>query len=537
MFSKKTTDTLEKMIDVNSPIIYIRDYDFVRCDMLIDSVKTSDKTVIKEWNPATGLTKFANGTKRPQKFFAKCPYASSTESEEDLKNLLKEEASRFLGLETERFLVLKNIHELLNDKKLVTYLQLIAQRRMEEEEFNTTIFIVSSVVNIPEELNEFISLFEPDFPEEDEIKEIIKEHLRVNHYKEDTGLSEDELQKLMPSLKGLTRFQVDRMISMAMSENGTLGAADTELILKQKKTIVKKSGILELIESPSKIEDIGGLEVLKDYLKKEEKVVTNLEKAKKMGVKVPKGIFLVGMPGCGKSLCAKAAAALFDAPLLQLDMGRLQAKYVGESEANLRKAIKTAEAVAPCVLWIDEIEKGFASRNGENDVVMRMFATFLSWLQDKKSAVFIIATANNADNLPPELKRKGRFDEIFCVNLPNREERKSIFKVHVSRFKKTELLCSLDDSEYEELAQKTEGYNGADIESVVNETAKAAFIDGKNKISFEDFSAIIEKTKSISDSCKDQIDKMKKAFKEAHFKSASSEENNDKKGKKTTCRN
>lgn len=533
MKQSRTQDTLEKLIDVNSPIIYIHDYDFIRTDILIDSVKLNDKTKIKEWNPATGITQYASKEKSPKKFFRKI--ASGGGNAVSLEDFLRKELE-FEGSTEERFLVLRNVHGFLNDEKIVTALQLIAQRRLEEENYNTTIFIVSSVLNVPAELNEFISVFEIDLPTEDEIEEIIQEHLDAN--KCHKCLSEKDRQELMPSLKGLTRFQVDRMIDMAMSVNGTLESTDTELILRQKKTVVKKSGILELVDSPMKINDIGGLEILKEYLRKKENTLKNLEEAKTYGVKVPKGIFLVGMPGCGKSLCAKAAAALFNAPLLQLDMGRLQAKYVGESEANLRKAIKTAEAVAPCVLWIDEIEKGFATGDGKNDVVMRMFATFLSWLQDKQSSVYVIATANNADNLPPELKRKGRFDEIFCVDLPNEKEREEIFRIHIERVKKSKAKCDFTDEDYKKLASMTgkntgkkvakqnsdPEYNGADIESVVNEVAEFAFNkdgDDKGKITFADFENVLKITKPISETCREQIEKMREVFDKCKFKSAS----------------
>ncbi|MGN0835053.1 MAG: AAA family ATPase [Candidatus Spyradosoma sp.] len=515
-------DSLSKMVDVNSPIIYIQDYDFVRTDELIDSVKLNERTRIFEWNPATGETRFASGKESPKKFFRKTEYGSGDAV--TLADFLKKELNREGDEAAERFLVLRNVHEELNDKRIVTYLQLLAQRRLEEEPFNTTVFIVSSVMNVPEELNEFVSILETDFPDEGEIKELIEAHAKVNHCEASTEV----INELMPSLKGLTRFQVDRMIDRVMSENGTFESKDKKLILQQKRVIVKKSGILELVETPASLEKVGGLENLKKYLENKEKIFKELKKAtEEFGVRVPKGIFLVGMPGCGKSLCAKAAAALFNAPLLQLDMGRLQAKYVGESESNLRKAIRTAEAVAPCVLWIDEIEKGFANRGGENDVVMRMSATFLSWMQEKESSVYVIATANNADDLPPELKRKGRFDEIFCVKLPNAEERKAIFKVHLKRFEKAPAKLDVQEADYDELAQKTDGFNGADIEAAVNDAAEAAFLeegDKQGRITKQVLLDAIGKTKSISVSCKEQIEKMEKAFKDAGFTSASKEE-------------
>jgi SpoVK/Ycf46/Vps4 family AAA+-type ATPase len=192
-------------------------------------------------------------------------------------------------------------------------------------------------------------------------------------------------------------------------------------------------------------------------------------------------------------------------------MGSMMGKYVGESEANLRKAIRIAKAAAPCILWIDEIEKGFSGVGGDNDTMTRMFGYFLSWMQDKKSSVYVIATANNADALPPELKRKGRFDEIFCVNLPNEEERKAIFKVHLE--KKERRACVKDSSiDYTALSKSTNGFNGADIESVVNEAIEKSFLEGAKGLQTQQIVDIAHKTVSISKSCQKQIENMKKAF-------------------------
>ena len=276
--------------------------------------------------------------------------------------------------------------------------------------------------------------------------------------------------------------------------------------------MVKKSGVLELVDSPEDINSIGGLETLKKYLETKSKVIKRIGEAMKAKVAVPKGVFIVGMPGCGKSLCAKATAALFEAPLLKLDMGSLMGKYQGESEKNLRQAIKIAEAAAPCILWIDEIEKAFTGVGG-SEILTRMFGYFLSWLQEKTSSVYVIATANNAANLPPELKRKGRFDEIFCVKLPNDEERKQIFEVHLKKRKKTINISS-------DLIKATEGFNGADIESVINEAVEDCFINEKN-LTENILLDIAQNTVSISKSCKAQIDEMDKIFKESNFKNAS----------------
>ena len=495
--NKKIISDFLKMIDVNTPIIYINDYDFVRIDEIIVEIVGNSK--VFEWNPATGTTNFK--TKESQ----------GLGENDTLEQFLRDKYTVDVNLK-EKFLVLKDIQDFIEEPAIKSLLQLIAQRKLYDRDYNTTVIIVSSILKVPQELEKYVSYLEIPFPEDDEINQLIDEHVEVNCY---DNFKDEDRKKLMPSLKGMTSFEIDRMLDMAMSSNGSLSAEDTEMILQQKKAMVKKSGLLELIDTPEKMDGIGGMKALKEYLKNKSKVISDLPKAMEFGVSIPKGVFIVGMPGCGKSLCAKASAALFNSPLLKLDMGSMMGKYVGESEGNLRKAIKIAEAAAPCVLWIDEIEKAFSGVGGNNDIMTRMFGYFLSWMQEKQTSVYVIATANNADNLPPELKRKGRFDEIFCVNLPDKEERKDIFKIHLKKKKK-----SLDDASLNSICQITDGFNGADIESVVNEAVEACFLSGVRELSKNVLEDIARQTISISKSCKKQIDNMKKAFQENNFKDA-----------------
>lgn len=493
--------SFQKMIDVNTPIIYIHDYDFVRVDELIRQVVAEKK--VFEWNPVTGVTDFQ--TKMPKGFG----------EIQSLENLLQEKYSEEVA--KEKYLVLKEAQDFIEEPKVKALLLLMSQRRLYDREYDTTIIIVSSVLRVPQEIEKYVSYLEMDFPNEEEINRLIDEHIEVNFY-DKSKFKEEDQEKLMPSLKGMTAFEIDRMLDMAMSSNGSLSAEDTEMILRQKKQMVKKSGLLELIDTPENLDSIGGMDALKKYLTNKANVVKRMADARRYGVSVPKGVFIVGMPGCGKSLCAKASAALFESPLLKLDMGSMMGKYVGESEANLRKAIRIAEAAAPCILWIDEIEKGFSGVGGNNDIMTRMFGYFLSWMQDKTSSVYVIATANNADALPPELKRKGRFDEIFCVNLPNDEERKAIFNVHLN--KKERKGCVKETIDYQRLASATSGFNGADIESVVNEAIEESFLEEKESLTTQKLIDIANKTVSVSKSCKKQIENMKKAFAENCFKDA-----------------
>jgi SpoVK/Ycf46/Vps4 family AAA+-type ATPase len=275
-----------------------------------------------------------------------------------------------------------------------------------------------------------------------------------------------------------------------------------------------------MIPLKEKIGEIGGLENLKEWLKRKSKIYREINKAKTFGVDMPKGVLIAGVPGCGKSLTAKVTASLFDIPLLRLDIGKILGKYVGESEENMRKAIALAEAISPCVLWVDELEKAFAGigAGGDgNEVTVRLFGAFLTWMQEKTSTVFVIATANDITKLPPELMRKGRFDEIFFVGLPKPEERKKIFEIHINKRRKND-FSSIDISK---LVDKTDGYSGADIEGVVKESIENAFADGKEKLTTDYILKAISETHSLSEIMKESLDSMSKVYKDRKFKNAS----------------
>lgn len=501
-----------KMVDVNMPIIYICNYDFVRVDALI--AESVGSAPIEEWTPAAGHVDF----------LSKVP---KTQLPVSLSEFLKKEYLREPPYDDEtfqpakplpqKFLVLKEIHDQIDDPQVRTLLLQMAQRRLYDPWYNTTVIIVSTQSRVPVELNSYVSFLDIPLADDDEIAELINQHLATNEF---SAFKDEDIAELATTLKGMTAFEIDRMLDVAMSQNGSLSADDKDMILRRKKAMVKQAGILELIDAPDRIEDIGGMNTLKKYLERKAEITKNFSQAALYGVGMPKGVFIVGMPGCGKSLCARATANIFDAPLLKMDMGSMMGKYVGESEANLRAGIRIAEAAAPCVLWIDEIEKAFSGVGGHNDIMTRMFGYFLSWMQEKTSSVYIIATANSAENLPAELKRKGRFDEIFKVLLPNEEERKSIFEVHLKKRAKT---LALKDVQWQgwlpALAKATAGFNGADIESVINEAAEEAFLSHK-PISLQMLADIAKTTKSISSTCPDQIKAMEKIFNTNDFTNA-----------------
>lgn len=319
-------------------------------------------------------------------------------------------------------------------------------------------------------------------------------------------------------------------MNLAYQDGGSIDKDDTALILREKEQLVKKSSMLEMINFKETIDDIGGLELLKEWLEKKAKIFRDLDRAVKFGVDVPKGVLIFGMPGCGKSLTAKATASLFEIPLVRLDVGRLLGKYVGESEENMRKALALTEAISPCVLWIDEIEKAFSGVGGDgggSDVTTRLFGQFLTWMQEKENTVFIVATANDVTNIPGEFMRKGRFDELFFVDLPTRAERSKILEIHLKKRHKysRELITN-------ELLEKTKGYNGADLEAVIKDAVEIAFTKGKESLSTKDLLNAVDSTKSISQTLKKKIKDIRKAVEDMDIRDASIKDPSEKEAEK-----
>ncbi len=493
-----TVDILASYIDSLHSIIYINHFDFKVIDEAIEKVGQGVKCV--EYNNAFGLIDFK--TKSP---LQEC----------DLEQFLKLVFDD--GFEQETFIILKDVHNELNNPIIISLIKRIAEDNIYNENYHATVFIISEIIVIPKELENYITVFDIPLPVSSEIIEIINEFI------EDLEITveQDVINDIALSFKGLNEFQIKQILNLAYQDGGYIDKEDKLLILKEKEQLVKKSSMLEIVNFKESIDDIGGLENLKEWLERKAKIFANMDKAIKFGVDIPKGIMIIGMPGCGKSLTAKATASLFEIPLVRLDVGRLLGKYVGESEENMRKALKLSEAISPCVLWIDEIEKAFAGIGSDDGsgVTIRLFGQFLTWLQEKENTVFIVATANDISKMPPEFLRKGRFDELFFVDLPNGEERKKIFDIHLKKRKKwNKFIDSIA------LIKETEGFNGADIEAVVKDTIELAFIEEREIISTEDLIKSVKDTKSISDTLKDKIKNIKEIIEHIDIKCASKAE-------------
>ena len=287
---------------------------------------------------------------------------------------------------------------------------------------------------------------------------------------EPVELTDEDRVALLRAASSLTANEAELAFRMAAAETHGLSVAAVRKVAESKTQVIRKSGILEYYDKPETFADVGGLENLLTWFRSRAPAFANT--ARYAGLPMPKGVLLVGVPGCGKSLSARALAGAWGVPLVRLDVGRIFGALVGQSEANLRMAIQTAEAVSPCILWIDEVEKGFSGVRGQGGggVAARVFGTFLSWLQDKRSPVFVVATANDLSGIPPEFLRQGRFDDIFFVGLPSSGERQAIFKIHLSRRERSPTRFDLA-----ELVNATHGFSGAEIEQVVTSGLFRAF--------------------------------------------------------------
>src|SRR5256886_4968548 len=341
-----------------------------------------------------------------------------------------------------------------------------------------TIILVSSVLEIPIELEKEITVLNFPLPTRgdlaallDRIVEDVSQLKQVKIELEDTGR-----ERLLQAALGLTLGEAENVFAKIIVKDGRLSGEDVYEVLAEKQQIIRKSGLLEYYATNETFSDVGGLAVLKEWLQK--RAVAFSAEAHAFGLPAPKGILMLGVQGCGKSLCAKAVSCLWQLPLLPFDMGRLFGSLVGSSEENVRRAIAVAESVAPAILWADEIDKAFAGSQGsgatDGGTTARAFGTFLTWLSEKTAPVFVVATANDISQLPPELLRKGRLDEIFFVDLPSKEERAEIFRIHLAK-------RSRDPQRFDcgMLAARSENFSGAEIEQAIISALYEAFYAGE----------------------------------------------------------
>lgn len=532
----------------SSPLVYIPFFDYGYIDRILADIFPDKNVEVSDGQlPITGLYsdtiyQFDIGRGRVD-FHSKSALTSSflniqnvltyllsrDESIDEELYSLKEEQ----GLKNCKIILLKNVLQIksenyspsaIEDSTVQLLFQSYVQRYWQGAyDPRTTVIMVSPapVSALPFELKDITTVIDVASPTLAEIRDKV-EALPMSQYQE-TSRHEAIKADLCRTLQGLSMYEIEQILrSMTIRTGGFITSMSNAYALEEKQRIVRKSGIIEVVIPGVTFADVGGLQVLRDDMKKKAQVFKNLSLAVSDRVKLPlpKGILIIGMPGCGKSMIAKSIASEFGVSLLRLDISSLMGQYVGQSEENLRRALRTAEAAHPCVLWIDEIEKAFHGANSsnanENDsLVMRMMGYFLTWMQERKTAVYIVATAN--DTMRPEFMRKGRFDEVYFVNFPTKEERKAIFESKIRPFQSTSQCDSIFDfssvstnelAELTKVNKNDEGFTGAEIECVVNLVVENKFVQyasikeedrpKKVNVSMEDMKAIImEMKKSV----------------------------------------
>ncbi|ACL63672.1 AAA ATPase central domain protein [Anaeromyxobacter dehalogenans 2CP-1] len=449
---------LDTLVRARYPLVYLVTSEEQRLEAILDGLADRHGKALLGWSIARGFRRLG-GTRGPAPEGAKDPLEALAAIEK-----LAEPA----------LVVLKDFHPFLADPAVVRGLRELGHAL---KSTYTTVLLLSPTLVIPPEIEKEISVLDVPLPGYRDLLDLLKEIVGVVRQsgRAQVELNQDDADQLIQAALGLTLSEAESAFAKAIATDGRLSRDDVPLVLEEKRQVIRKSGLLEYFATDARLAGVGGMASLKAWLGRRGAAFS--EAARRFGLPEPKGLLLLGVQGCGKSLTAKAIAAQWRLPLLRLDMGRIFSGLVGSSEENLRRAIRVAESVAPVVLWVDEIEKGLSGTqsSGVSDggVTARVFGALLTWLQEKTAPVFVVATANRIEQLPPELLRKGRFDEIFFIDLPLAPERREIFQIHLARRRRDPARFDLHA-----LAAASEGFSGAEIEQAVVSGLYDAFAEG-----------------------------------------------------------
>lgn len=471
---------LSLSIRARYPLLYLLSWEEDRAQTMLEEIGESTGKELILWTRTTG--------------FQPAPQSEANERkpEEALQSIAKSGKKAIY--------VLRDFHSFLDEPDVVRRLRdLVHQLKRSYK----TVILISPVLKIPPELEKDITVFDLPLPTTKELGTVLRNLLEPyrNSDKVQVDLSPELMEKVVQATTGLTRNEAENVYAKALINNRNFTENDLPLIIEEKKQLIRKSGILDFIGLSTQMGVVGGLGKLKAWLRQRSNAFS--ERARKYGLPEPKGVLMVGVQGCGKSLAAKAIATEWNLPLLRMDVGKIFDSFIGNSEDNMRKALAQAEAMSPTCLWLDEIEKGFSgtqsSGQGDSGVTARVFGTFLTWMQEKTKPVFVIATANNIESLPPELLRKGRFDEIFFVDLPQPEEREEIFRIHIN-------LKKRDPNKYDlkSLAEAAEEFSGAEIQEAVVSAMYTGFAANR-EFSTDDILQAIRETVPLAVTAQERI--------------------------------
>jgi len=482
---------LKPYIKAGYPILYLLTPEEGRAELMIVKIAKELKRKLFGWSHTDGLFDYVG------------KYSDQALSD-PLKAIAKISSEYDAEGGDNHIFVMRDFHKFLKLPKVARYVRDIANRF---KQIGHTLIILAPENDIPKDIERDITLIEFQLPNKEEIGEVW-DNLYGTQKKAIGEVDADARERVVDAAMGLTTIEAENAFAKAlvvMKDKSMI----PKLVMSEKAQAVKKSGILEYFEPTETIKDVGGLGNLKLFYQKRGKAYT--KKAREFGLPMPRGIVLVGLPGCGKSLSAKAASNIMGVPLLRFDIGRCFGSHVGQSELNMRTAINTVEAVGTCVLWLDEMEKAFAGAGGGGDndsgVTDRVFGTFLTWMQEKKAPAFVVATVNRIDGIlakTPELLRKGRFDEIFFVGLPSVQERKDIFSIHINRFGRDAEKMNVDL-----LAKESKEFSGAEIEETVITAMYDAFYKDSD-LTAAYLSNAIKNTNPMAKSAAEQMKNMAK---------------------------
>jgi AAA+ superfamily predicted ATPase len=478
-------EELENLVKANIPAIQIVTYEWQRLYGFCVGIAQEQNLELFTWSVISGLKKWNDNNRK-------------FEEESDEKDPLEifewyQEADRKSCI-----LILEDFHPFISNENFPIIRSIREICRVDKSLKKTLIIQTPFSLNV-REFEKEIPLLEIELPNEETLEAILESVTDDLGY--DNKPDGEDIRDIVLASKGLSIMEAEWTYRKIIADKKRLKKSEIPLIVKEKEQIIKKSGVLEYFHPQGDFKEVGGMENLKAWLSKRGKAFTS--DAKKFGLVSPKGVMLLGIPGCGKSLVSKTIANEWELPLLKLDLGSVFGSLVGESEARMREALVLSEAISPSILWIDEIEKGLSGMNsgGDAGTSAKVFGTLLTWMQEKKNEVFVIATANNISALPPELLRKGRFDEIFFVDLPSKNEREEIFKIHIAKKERV-----VKDFNLDELVKTSSGFSGAEIEEAVNE---ALFIAYDNNREVEDrdileaLNATFPLSKTMADTIKD----------------------------------
>lgn len=486
-------EELDTLVRARYPLVYLVTSEEARAQDLIAQVARQRGKKLLEWSCTTGLVATTNGygTTKPRNAATRDPLAALDAIADHVDPTL---------------FILKDFHPFLSRGQF-TIIRRLREVAQSLKNSHKTIFLLSPVQDIPVELEKEVTVINVAMPDQGELGSLLE---GIISQIQDGGRCTVELdntsrERLLQAALGLTLGEAENVFARILVRSRRLDGDGVNDVLTEKQQIIRKSGLLEYFSPSERFDHVGGLDALKDWLEKRALALT--PEARAFGLPQPRGVLMLGVQGCGKSLCAKAVASHWQLPLLRFDIGRMFGSLVGSSEENIRKAIAVAESVAPAILWVDEIDKAFAGIAGsattDGGTGSRVLGTFLTWLSEKKAPVFVVATANDISNLPPELLRKGRLDEIFFVDLPSEAERAEIFSIHLR--KRNRLVDAFDLAA---LASISPQFSGAEIEEAINSALYDAFYADRQLI-HADVVRAIRQTVPLATTMAEQIDSLR----------------------------